>query len=249
LVAPAVALCRYPLVFRKRHIWLPFRGAFSRKACQTMTDNAGNGVSGIVSQAAPTVSSIQEHIPRYLTLALKVALVQALSRFPADSEYYLVGKFQDELLQGDGWTKMQVLRFETGEKKDVLGLILSNTCDVAPENKRELPTNIVFAPVIKLASYVNLLKKAGLEENKLKNKIASIKGQEVTTIFYLPDAIGGLGEEHIVLLDDVHTMPSSVFQSSTAKTKAFTLSNLGFYMFIFKLSIHFCRLREDIARA
>ena len=72
----------------------------------------------------------------------------------------------------------------------------------------------------------------------------------MTTIFYLPsDAEAGLQDDHIVLLDNVHSMPSGVFQATPAKRKAFTLSNLGFYIFIFKLSIHFCRLRENVIRA
>ncbi len=112
----------------------------------------------------------------------------------------------------------------------------------------ELPTNIVFAPVTKLASYITLLERAGLDKEKIKNKVDAIKGQSVTTIFYLPDAIGGLGGDHIVILDDVHSMPSSVFQADTMKRKLCTLNTLGFYLFIFKLSIHFCRLRENVAR-
>jgi hypothetical protein len=196
-----------------------------------------------------TANSIQQHIPHYLTLDQKKALAEALSRFPADSEYYLLGKYEDELLQGDGWRNLQLFRFDTGERKNVLGIILSNTCDVAPENVRGLPPNIIFAPIMKLSSYIHLLQLAQVDTEKVKQKIASIKSQGVTTIFYLPDALGGLDDEHIVLLDDVHTMPSTAFHRITTKTKAFTLSTLGFYLFIFKLSMHFCRLREDVVRA
>jgi hypothetical protein len=231
------------------HIWRHFQSEPDHKDSPAMNDAAVSGLSETVTPPPVTSQSIQEHIPPYLTLDQKEALAHALSRFPADSEYYLLGKFQDELLQGDGWTKMQVLRFETGEKKEVLGIIFSNTCDVDPENMRELPTNIVFAPILKLSNYTRLLENAGLDAEKLKNKIASIKSQSVTTIFYLPDSVGSLSEEHIVLLDDVHTMPSSAFKASTTKSKTFTLSNLGFYIFVFKLSMHFCRLRENVARA
>ena len=57
---------------------------------------------------------------------------------------------------------------QLAKKKHVSGIIFSNTCDAAYENKRELPTNIVFAPVMKLASYITLLERAGLDKEKIK---------------------------------------------------------------------------------
>ena len=90
-------------------------------------DTNNNGLQSAAS-AALTANSIQTHIPHYLTLEQKEALANALSRFPADSEYYLTGKFQDELLQGDGWTKLQVLRFETGEKITGITTAVRDSC-------------------------------------------------------------------------------------------------------------------------
>ena len=237
------------------HICQYFRSAPDRNDGPAL--NGRDLVEASIIVAAPegavpalvNATAIQEHIPRYLTLDQREALAQALNKFPTNSEYYLIGKYTDELLQGDGWTKMQVLRFDTGERKNVLEIIFSNTCDIIPENKRDVPTNIVFAPILKLSNYVDLLRRAGLAGDRIGDKIASIKAQQISTIFYLPDAVGSLSEEHIVLLDDVHTMPSSAFQGAPGNTKTFTLSNLGFYIFIFKLSMHFCRLREDVSRA
>ena len=133
-----------------------FKSAPRQLDSQTMNNSANNEASEEVAHNPVIVAqSLQEHIPSYLTADQKTALTKALSRFPTNAEYYLVGKFQDELLQGDGWEKLQVLRFDTGEKKSVLGIILSNTCDVAPENPRDIPLNIVFAPIIPLSSYTS----------------------------------------------------------------------------------------------
>ena len=77
--------------------------------------------------------------------------------------------------------------------------------------------------------------------------MTSIKEQKVTGIFFLP-AGGGLQEDHIALLDDIYTMPGKVFEEEKAKSKAFTLSQIGFYLFVFKLSVHFCRFQEQVAR-
>ena len=187
-----------------------------------MSQNTSNGTSGLVSPGVVTLTAIQDHIPYYLTLDQKEALANALNRIPSDYGYYLVNKFENDLLQGDGWTKLQVLRFDTGERKEVTGIIFSNACDVTCENTRDLPPNIVFAPIMKLLSYVNLLREAGLDANRLNNKISSIKAQNVTTIFYLPNTIGGLGDEHIVLLDDVHTVPIRLTQTpATCRVRPF----------------------------
>jgi hypothetical protein len=198
-----------------------------------------------------THDSIKEQIPYYLTEAQKEGLLKALNKFIKDpireTDYYDSYGHKDELLQGDGWTKLQIRNFDTGEKGAILGIILSNTCDIAPDNKRDLPTKITFAPLIPLSAYITLLERSGIDPNKIKNKVISIKEQKITNIFYLP-ASSVLKEGYIVLFDEIHTMPSKVFESEEAKSKIFTLGYLGFYLFIFKLSIHFCRFNEDVVR-
>jgi hypothetical protein len=213
--------------------------------------NSDTAASGILTLAATNelTNAIQEHIPPYLTLEQKGALASALSRFPNEKEYYLSDLYNGEMLQGDCWTNLQVFQFDTGDKKKVPGIILSNSCDISPENRREMPPNVVFSPVIKLSKYATLLENSGVEPAKVRAKIEAIRKQAVTTIFYLPDAVGGLGDEYIAILDNVHTIPSAAIKISEDNKKGFTLNTLGFYMFIFKLSINFCRLRENVARA
>lgn len=193
-----------------------------------------------------TADSLKEQIPYYLTQGQKEGLLKALKDFPIITNYYLNG-YQDELLQGDGWTRLQVRRFETGEGASILGIILSNTCDIAPENKRDLPANIIFAPLIPLSAYVNLLDRTGIDLGRIRDKVASIKEQKVSSIFFLP-AGSGLQEDHLALLDELYTMPARVFELEEAKSKVFTLSLLGFYLFVFKLSVHFCRFQEQVTR-
>ena len=62
----------------------------------------------------------------------------------------------------------------------------------------------------------------------------------------LEQAQGGhLEEDYVVLLDDLHSIPLA---SHPGDQKLFTLSMAGFYLFIFKLSVHFCRLHEHVDR-
>lgn len=113
-------------------------------------------------------------IPYYLTQEQKKGLAKALREFPRDTQYYLTGLYQNYLLQGDGWTKLQIFNFQTGEKASISGIILSNTCDVAPENERDLPINIVFAPIIPLSTYSASLTQRGIESDRIREKIAAI---------------------------------------------------------------------------
>ncbi|MGZ5601252.1 MAG: hypothetical protein ACXWFX_11735, partial [Methylobacter sp.] len=59
---------------------------------------------------------------------------------------------------------------------------------------------------------------------------------------------GYLESDHIVLLDDLHTLPVKLFCEKNDREKQFTLSQAGFYLFLFKLSIHFCRFHENVLR-
>lgn len=198
------------------------------------------------------VDSLQDQIPYYLTREQKEGIIRALKDFPHNTNYYLTGQhkkeYQDKLLQGDVWKKLKIFNFYTGEKASTTGIVLSNTCDMTPENARDIPVNIVFAPIVPLSAYSSALEKGGISSEKIQQKILAIKAQQITTIFYLP-AGDGLDKDHIVLLDDIHTIPAKAFEQEAGKSKQFTLSLFGFYLFVFKLSVHFCRLHEGVNRA
>ncbi len=127
------------------------------------------------------------------------------------------------------------------------GLVLSNSCDVDPENPRDTPTRVIFAPLVKLSAYRKVLDESGIEATKVEEKIRSIKAQRTTNIFYLP-AGGSLNEDYVVRFDEAHSMPIAIHSKTPNRQKLFTLSNTGFYMLVLKLSVHFCRLQEKISR-
>ena len=193
-----------------------------------------------------TVEDIKEHIPYYLTQEAKEGLVKALKDFPEKMNYYTT-KHPDELLQGDGWNSLDIINIETAERKSIKGIILSNSCDISPENTRDLPARIVFAPIFPLSLYEGLLAQSGIDLNKVSSKISSIKLQKVTSLFYLPKG-GCLESDYIAVLDDLHTLPVQLFCKKHDRERQFTLSQAGFYLFLFKLSIHFCRFHENVFR-
>ena len=193
-----------------------------------------------------SVDAIKKQIPYYLTEGDKKALVNELKKFNAIN--YYINLYPDIALQGDGWSALGLIRYETRERRQVRGIILSNSCDIDPKNKRDIPAKLLFAPIIKLRAFASLLKDADIPKEKIDDKFNSIRQQGVTTLFYLPKG-AGLEDEYIALLDDIHSLPLKVFFEQKDRTKLFTLSLPGFYLFILKLSLHFCRFsEEDVSR-
>lgn len=193
-----------------------------------------------------------QQIPYYLTAEDQKALLEeliAISR--GGTAEYLLGAYRDSfkevMLQGDGWRGFQLFLFETGERRSVRGIVLSNSCDVDPENPREVPARVIFAPLVKLAAFKALLDDSGIGAERVAAKIAAIKAQKTSNIFYLPSG-GALEEEYVVRFDDAHNMPVAAHATSSDRQKLFTLSNTGFYMLALKLSVHFCRLQEKVNR-
>ena len=191
--------------------------------------------------------TIESQIPYYLTREQKEGLVKALGDFRVNPANYYINRFPDEMLQGDGWRGLEIIRFDDGKRDYIKGIVLSNSCDIAPENKRDLPAKIVFAPIIKLSNYAGLLRGTNLLPKQIDSKLQAIREQRITTMFYLPTD-GTLHDEHVALLDDLHTIPARAFGDIRTREKLFTLSMFGFYLFLFKLSVHFCRFHEEVAR-
>jgi hypothetical protein len=193
-----------------------------------------------------TSESIKDQIPSYLSQKDKESLVRALDDFPRRINYY-IDLYPNEALQGDGWTSVEIIRFENGDRKMIKAILLSNSCDIDPENKRDLPIKLTFAPVIKLDRYFDYLTKAGVGDKEIEHKTLAIKEQRVSSLIYLPEG-AGLDGDYVALLNDLHTVPYAAFSSKNERKKLFTLSNVGFYLFVLKLSVHFCRLHEEVLR-
>jgi hypothetical protein len=187
------------------------------------------------------------YLPKYLTPAQKQELYAELERFPNITSFYLApGTIDEDLLQGDGWHGFVVINFDNLERKVVGGLLLSNSCDVDARNPRALPTKVLFSPLVSLARYEALLRDAGVEESRLADMLRSIRGQNVSHIFYLPEAPYG-PRESMVLLDNIQSQPLDVFLRSD-RNLLFRLNQTGHYVLLIKLSIHFSRFLEDTQR-
>ncbi|MGS4991183.1 hypothetical protein ACVDG9_24680 [Roseibium sp. RP-7] len=199
-----------------------------------------------------TEDDLKVHVPYYLSAEDKVTLIDELKAISqgGQANYYLSpyhDEFKAEMLQGDGWSGFTFFVHQTKKLIDIKALVLSNSCDIDPENPRDIPTRVVYAPLVKLAAFEQLLSDSQLPKDKVASKIDSIRAQKTTNIFYLP-AGGPLTDEYIVRLDESQSIPRSMLEEGGTTEKLLTLSNTGFYMLIFKISIHFCRLHEKVNR-
>lgn len=195
-----------------------------------------------------TFEHLREQIPYYLAADPKQkVLIENLKQIlsGAHKGYYL-DAYENEHLQGDGWHGLPLFSFVTGKRREVRGIILSNTCDVAPENIRALPPKISFSPIIKLESLERRFLEYGLSREQVSDKVDAIKKQLTSSLFFLPSC-EALGGDYVALLDDVHSVPVEAHDPVDTK-KIFTLSMAAFYLFVFKLSIHYCRLHENLER-
>src|SRR5258708_914578 len=99
---------------------------------------------------------IKTYLPKYLSEEATVSLFRELASFPGniDSRMYTL-KLEDEqiLFQGDGLSDLWISDLPSGRQERSRVLVLSNTCDVAPENKRLLGPRVLYCPIIRLSAY------------------------------------------------------------------------------------------------
>lgn len=192
------------------------------------------------------------YLPKYLSADSEKDLFQALKDFPKniDSRVY-TSYLQDTstIYQGDGLKNMYVSNFPETTIKKLQCIVLSNTCDIAVENIRSFPSQIVYAPILNLRKYENTIRqKTDKSDEQIDAHIQAIKQQRITQIFYLP-AIEGKLEESLVFLDRINNCPNSlVDRDQLQNNRIFTLSDFGAYLFLFKISLHFTRIQDKVDR-
>jgi hypothetical protein len=190
------------------------------------------------------LTDLGRYLPPYLSGADRQKLFSEVCKFPDNHNIYTVSSDPDPL-QADIWPCL-VINWYTGEKKKTRAILLSNSCDLSSEPSEDLARKVIFAPLVDLERYLNLLRKDGREENTVRNVEVLIKRQEVARILFLPSPNSKLPDS-IVLLDDLHSQPLEELIKSRA-TRIACLNQYGWYIFLIKLSIHFTRMCEGFSR-
>lgn len=195
---------------------------------------------------------IKKYLPQYLSDVEMGRLKKELEQFPTDGTkdtvYTSALVDADYLLQGDCIGGMDYLAFPDMKIGKVNAILLSNTCDMSTDNKRMNPCRIMYAPVLNFGKYAEKLRK-DFSEERVSNHLKDIKAQQISQILYLPKG-GKLPYEGIVFFDRAISLPLNEERvESMCGRKIFTLSNFGFYLFLFKISVHLTRIQEKIDRS
>lgn len=198
------------------------------------------------------LEEIRRHLPSYLSPSKQEKLFRELDKFPdnIDQRMYAPQNISDDTIrQGDGMDNMPMIFLPDEEINKERALIISNTCDISPQNERRNPPSIVYCPVIKYDSYSRLVEDSYDSQDAAENFLRSVRNQKKTSRFYLPS--GYDIPESIVLLDKANNCSARYAYDSLSinNDRAFSLSLYGFYLLIFKLSVHFTRFNEGISRS
>lgn len=209
------------------------------------------------------LNKISSTLPSYLSKPLREKLLSEIGDdFPSSKNPHKIYSFYDyqHFLQGDALIEVNFPHLESGkyEMRYYNALILSNTCDIEDSNKRLVKSNVIFCTIYSLEVYLKELKKNNIKLERINSFLNSLKSNEYSSLFYLPELVLNgvqIVEESFIRFDEVTSIPSenlkkffSLEYREKKGDRIFSLSQYGFYLLLFKLSIHFSRMREGIER-
>ena len=214
------------------------------------------------------VEIIREHLPSYLTEPQQQKLIDCIrTDFPRSTDPNKVySKLEDLSLfyQGDILNDFPFSLYDTGSSSFktiyINGMIASNTCDIFPENERNLnPFSVQIISIYDFETVLEKFRAQKISEDKITNFVKEVRGNTISNLFYLPEKKNGddiILKESFARFDYSVSLPLPLLNSEKIckdyipnGDRVVSLSNYGFYLFLMKLSIHYCRIREGVFRA
>ncbi len=190
------------------------------------------------------------YLPKYLSPESTKELFDCLKDFPdnINNRLYTTEILNEKFIyQGDGIKNLLVINLPETKIDNKNCMIFSDTCDIDLNNKRFFPSRLIYAPIFNLNKYIDILKQSIKTKQQIEEHIIAIKKQYITQIFYLPE--NNLINESIVFLDRINNISNDfISRDKITEQRLFSLSNYGFYLFLFKLSIHVTRIQEKVDR-
>ena len=204
------------------------------------------------------LEKIEAHFPKELSEQKKGRLREGLNQFTSTNssskvytDFYLTTGY-DYFLQGDLINELRYPVWDNErknyEKNYFNVVIISNSCDIdeANQNQRDIPKKVLIAKLFELSDF-----KEGLIQNEVENTeniIRSLKNQEHSNLMYFPP-INGI--EYVAFLDELSWITNdelNLLKNNIQENRIASLDLFGYYLFMFKLSYHLCRLPEEIDR-
>ncbi len=191
------------------------------------------------------IDDIKVFLPKSLSPSSEEKLFQDLESFSNgydNQNWYLTHLVNEpELYQGD---LVDNLPFNFIDHQIIgKGLLISNTCDMALDNekKRIYDSYIMYAPLFDINKYQKkLLEKYDLQ--RITNHIDQIKNQKTTNTMYFKDY------NFFARLDMLQSISIGKYLSEILKNRINCLSQFSWYLMLYKISIHFCRMQEGLDR-
>ena len=192
----------------------------------------------------------KQYLPKYLSREAQANLFNDLKDFPENLKRLYTGVLASEsdVFQGDGLKEVLIVNLLDPTVRKGPAMVISNTCDTSFSNARLLSPKIAYCPLVKLSNYITLLRRNSIPEERIDTHIKEIRKQWITSIFFLPKG-GSLPEDCVALLDNINSCDVGYLSpESVTSLRLFSLSNYGFYVFLFKLAVHLTRIRESVDR-
>jgi len=195
---------------------------------------------------------IKRYLPQFLSDMDKEKLFEQFSNFTDNMNkiFMLSSDFTNGIIQSDIVDNIPFISLPNIEVANVKVMILSNSCDITPENPRSIPPSVAYVPIMPLKKLEVFLINKGKDKDQINGIISAIKKQHTTSMFYIPRGLY-LEEDSVALFDKVlHCKRDDFFNLAMQNDgkKLASLNNYGFYIFLLKLSIHFTRIHENINR-
>lgn len=166
------------------------------------------------------------------------------------TDFYMPGS-HNYFLQGD---LIREMRFPSFNKESGIygklyydALILSNTCDIDESNKRTLRKKVILAKLITVEMFIESMRE--LEIENAAEILTHVKNQQYSNIIYLPPSKDNT--DYLAYLDDLSIVEKEEINSLKEEISANRVESLdyfGYYLLIFKMSYHMCRLPEETER-
>jgi hypothetical protein len=194
----------------------------------------------------------KKYLPQYLSATAQINLFAELEQFPSniDSRFYTT-KLREEpnIFQGDGLHSLWITDLPNDRIAKGRVMVVSNSCDISLENKRLLGPRLIYCPIISISKLTTVLKSSNTSEGfDFVGYFDNVRKQRISSMFYLPN-VDKLGGEAVALLDRMNNCDAQAVDiDAMVNNRLFTLSDYGFYLFLFKLSIHLTRIRERVER-
>jgi hypothetical protein len=195
---------------------------------------------------------IKLYLPKYLSPSAEQNLFEQLKQFPNNIDtriYSEIIQQENILYQGDGIEGLLVTNLPNPDIRSAKAMVISNTCDTNPENKRLFSGQFCYSPILKMAKFKEqLIANNTYSDDRVEQFMKNIKNQRISQILFLPRG-GKLKEDGFIFFDRLSSCDLGYLENAQiAGRKLFSLSDYGLYLFLFKLSIHFTRINEGRGR-